>query len=139
LPAGYCAAGLRVTDSRGRGSLNVDQKTTMVEPCAIGEIDALAWADGSKDTLTWSAAANADGYRVYRGVAADLPNLLNSAIDSCVRFEGAATTTGPVLTEIPPVDTLYWYLTIGVRGPAVGAPGDASSGPRMIDSSGSCP
>jgi hypothetical protein len=137
--SGDFAARLRVTDSRGKSSLNVDQKSTAVEPCAIGELTSLTWAAGSKDTLAWPSDPNATGYRVYRGVAADLPKLLDASIDSCIRFEGAGGSTGPVLTEIPAAGTLYWYLTIGVRGPIVGAAGDATAGPRIVNAAGTCP
>jgi PKD repeat protein len=136
--AGDFAGRLRVTDSRGKSSLNVDQKTTMVEPCPIAEISSLLWA-GSKDALAWSTTADADGYRVYRGVAADLPHLLDATLDSCVRFDGTAASTGPVLTEIPPADSFYWYLTIGVRGSVIGEAGDASGGPRVVNAAGTCP
>jgi hypothetical protein len=137
--SGDFSARLRVTDSRGKGSLNVDQKTTAVEPCPIAELGSLTWAAGSKDTLAWPSDPNATGYRVYRGLAADLPKLLNATLDSCVRFEGAAGSTGPVLTEIPAAGSFYWYLTIGVRGPVVGAAGDASAGQRIVNPSGTCP
>jgi PKD repeat protein len=137
--SGDFSARLRVTDSRGKGSLNVDQKTTMVEPCPIGELSSLTWTAGSKDTLAWPSDPNATGYRVYRGVLADLPKLLNASVDSCVRFEGPGASSGPVLTEVPTVGSFYWYLTIGVRGPVVGAAGDATAGPRIVNAAGSCP
>jgi hypothetical protein len=44
-----------------------------------------------------------------------------------------------VLTEVPTVGSFYWYLTIGVRGPVVGAAGDATAGPRIVNAAGSCP
>lgn len=137
--SGDFAARLRVTDSRGKASLNVDQKSTGVEACPIGELSPLSWAAGSKDTLNWSSDANAATYRLYRGVPADLPKLLDASLDSCTRFEGAATSTGPILTEVPPEGSFFWYLAIGVRGPINGDPGAASSGPRIVNSSGTCP
>ena len=99
----------------------------------------MTWTAGSKDALAWPSTADATGYRVYRGVAADLPKLLDASLDSCVRFEGAGASTGPVLTEIPTAGSLYWYLTIGVRGPVVGAAGDATAGPRVVNAAGTCP
>lgn len=137
--SGDFAARLRVTDSRGKSGLNVDQKTTLVEPCPIGEVGPLSFSAGSKDTLTWTSTSDADGYRVYRGIAADLPHLLDTGLDSCVRFEGTGTSTGAALTEIPPVGSFYWYLTIGVRGSVDGDAGAASAGPRIVNSSGTCP
>jgi hypothetical protein len=137
--SGDFAGRLRVTDSRGKSSLNVDQKTTLVEACPIAEIGSVTWASGSKDTLAWPATADADGYRVYRGVAAGLPHLLDASLDSCVRFEGSATSTGAALTEIPPPGELYWYLTIGVRGTVTGNAGNATAGPRVVNAAGTCP
>jgi hypothetical protein len=64
-----------------------------------------------------SGVSAVGGYRVYRGVAADLPKLLDASDDSCVRFEGTGTATGPVVAEIPAAGSFYWYLAIGVRGP----------------------
>ena len=94
---------------------------------------------GSKDNLAWPSTVNATGYRVYRGVAADLPNLLNTSTDSCTRFEGAGTSSGPILTEVPAAGAFYWYLTIGVRGPVDGAAGSATAGPRIVNAAGVCP
>jgi PKD repeat protein len=136
--SGDFAARLRVTDSRGKSSVNVDQKTTLVEPCAIAEIPSLTWS-ASKDGITWSSVADADTYRVYRGVATDFPALLDASLDACIRFESTDTSTGPVLTEIPPAGSLYWYLTIGVRATVEGSAGSASAGPRVVDPTGACP
>jgi hypothetical protein len=137
--SGDFAARLRVTDSRGKASLNVDLKTTQVEPCAIAEVSPLTWAAGSKDTLAWPPTADATAYRLYRGVPADLPHLLDASLDSCVRFEGAASTTGPVLTEVPPGGSFYWYLATGVRGTVEGSAGEATDGPRVVNAAGACP
>jgi hypothetical protein len=72
-------------------------------------------------------------------VTGDLPKLLNAGIDSCIRLETASTTSGPVLDEIPLSGTLYWYLTIGARGPVNGSAGEASAGSRIVDAAGTCP
>ena len=34
---------------------------------------------------------------------------------------------------------LYWYLVVGRNGAAEGPAGNASAGPRLANSSGSCP
>jgi hypothetical protein len=137
--AGDFGARLLVTDSRGKNSLNIDQKTIQVAPCPIDELRPLVWDAGSKDSLSWPSAANATGYRVYRGVPGGLPNLQTAGIDSCVRFEGTGTSTGPVFTEIPPADSFYWYLVVGVRGPVDGSAGNGTAYPRIVNASGSCP
>ena len=82
--------------------------------------------------------SNATGYRVDRGTALDLPKLLDASLDSCVRFEGAGTSTGS-LTEVPADGSFYWYLVIGVRGSVAGDPGEATAGPRVVNAAGTGP
>jgi len=115
--------------------------TVTVVPCAVPEVSPLLWAAGTKDTLKWPATENATSYRLYRGIAPDLPNLLTSDTDSCVRFEGSGTDTGPVITESPAAvkGRLYWYLVDGLSGSNEGPAGNATDGARIVDSSGACP
>src|SRR6185369_13680019 len=91
-PAQTTTYTLTVTNEEGCSSANAPPVTVTVVPCAIEEVDNLLWQTGGKSTLTWSAAAGASGYRVYRGIASGLPALLTSAEDSCVRLEGTGTT-----------------------------------------------
>lgn len=130
---------LTVTDGNGCGSTNAATVTVTVEPCAVDEVSPLIWDAGSKDTLSWPVTVNAAVYRVYRGEPADLPALLDGSPDACLRFEGAATTTGPVLTETPAEASFYWYLVVGVSGPNEGPAGNATAGPRIVNSTGACP
>lgn len=132
---------LHVESEEGCNSANQASVTITVVPCAINEIDSLRWASGTKDTLLWGSQENATDYRLYRGQLGDLPQLLNASLDSCVRFEGPDTTTGPVLAESPAVVSgrLYWYLVNGVNGMTEGSSGYATSGPRIINASGPCP
>lgn len=112
-----------------------------VAPCAVNEVESLRWESGTKNTLIWAEAQNASAYRLYRGAAAELPQLLTPAIDSCVRFEGAVTSTGPVLLESPAAISgrVYWYLVVGANGSNLGPAGNATAGPRIVNSSGACP
>jgi hypothetical protein len=70
-------------------------------------------------------------------VKAGLPYLLDSRADSCLRYEGTATTT--TTSENPPSGTFYWYLVVEVQGPAEGPAGNATAGARIVNSTGACP
>jgi hypothetical protein len=135
--AGVFAARLHVTDSRGRISQNVDQEEIDLSPCAVEEVGALSWSE--KDTLSWPAATGAVSYRLHRGAPATYSALLDPAVDSCVRFEGTGTATGPVLQELPATGGLYWYLVVGMGNSVAGPAGEATAGPRVLDASGVCP
>jgi hypothetical protein len=78
-------------------------------------------------------------YRVYKGEPRDLPNLLTPALDACSRWVGATTATGSVITETPPVGSMFWYLVRAASGAGEGPAGNTTSGPRQQDSSGTCP
>ena len=101
------------------------------------EITGDAWSGATQ--LSWSAAAGASSYHLYRGQGTFLPNLVNSAMDSCLRLSTTSTTTGTTLTETPAAGSFYWYLVAGVNSFGEGTVGDATVGPRVLDSFGSCP
>ncbi len=103
---------------------------------SVGEASFLLWDD--RETLSWQAALGATQSRLVRGTEAGLPGLLNAAIDSCQRYQGSATSSGPILSEEPPPGTLYWYLAVGVNGAIVGGAGDATLVGRVVNSSGPC-
>jgi hypothetical protein len=105
----------------------------------VGEVPNVVWA--SKTELTWSAAPGATSHRVLRGILGDLAKLLTVLDDSCERFSGSATTTGPVLTEDPAGATggLYWYLVVGSNGTYEGPAGQATAGDRIANAPGACP
>jgi subtilisin-like proprotein convertase family protein len=90
----------------------------------------------SKSSASWSGAAGASLYYMYRGESADLPNLLNGSVDSCQR----GSTTGLSLSAIgdPPAG-LQWYLVRGWNTGGFGSPGNATAGARIQNSSGACP
>ena len=91
----------------------------------------------SKSSASWSAAANASAYYLYRGVKADLPALLTAANDSCERGVTPGLSMGSI--SDPPSDTLHWYLVIGWNGGGFGPAGAATAGPRVQNSYGVCP
>ena len=82
------------------------------------------------------------GYRLYRGVPADLPLLLTGATNACLRFTGLdeAATTATGLVEEPGAGLRsYWYLVTGLNAFGEGPAGDASAGARRVATSGACP
>ena len=70
------------------------------------------WKD--KNTMEWDAPANAWGYSIRRGTAADMGKLLTADIDSC---NGVGTYAQTVQApSIPAPGTLQWYLVLGSNG-----------------------
>jgi len=91
---------------------------------------AQSWPD--KTTHTWPSNANCtSGYLLYRGTPADLPKLMDSSKDSCLRFKGyaAGENTKSGMTEDPATEPgrFYWYLVTGVNGSGEGTAGAARS------------
>jgi hypothetical protein len=112
-----------------------------VIPLEVAPGDSPATAQGwtGKTTHTWPSAAGATGYKVYRGLLADLPNLLNSSTDSCTKWTGAATSC--TVNDDPSgiAGGFYWYLVTGTNAGGEGSAGNATAGPRTVNSSGTCP
>jgi len=106
-----------------------------------GEQSGLHYVDAS--TLSWGLDAGATGgYAVYRGTGPELPAILTGATDSCSvfgtsdPFENSADMTGE---GSPPPGGIYWYVATGWNAVGEGPPGDATAGPRVVDSVGACP
>ncbi len=97
-----------------------------------GSGNILEWS--GKEGLLWPTNPDASSYTLYRGQRADLPQLLTSAVDSCTRYQGAATSLSD-LSEVPPIGGFFWYLVTGSS--ASGCEGSAGDG-RVVNSSGPC-
>jgi len=135
------------TASLTSGSLHVTQSSTThctVASCgtpsetAPGDLlgTAQTWTD--KTTHTWPSNPQATGYKVVLGTPAQLPNLLNASTDSCVKWTGVGTNC--TLSDTPAEGSFYWYLVIGTNGAGDGSPGNATAGPRVLNSTtGTCP
>ena len=100
---------------------------------------AMIWSDAT--SLTWPVSYScSSGYKVFMGTQAQLPNLINSEIDSCVRFESASESENVAgnLTEDPSSveGRLYWYLVGGFNPYGAGSMGNATELPRELNSSG---
>lgn len=109
--------------------------------CAVSspsEVPALSWSSG-KDALGWTAIAGASWYDLHRGTLPDLPALLGSAVDSCIRATGSSPGSGAILTEMPPEGALYWYLVTAANAGGAGGAGSASAGVRVVNGTPVCP
>jgi len=102
-----------------------------------GVVPSLEWTGA--ESLQWVPASGAKFYHLYRGEAADLPNLMDETVDSCKRLTTAALVSGSVLYEVPGADAIYWYLVCAGNGGGEGASGSGSAGPRIVNANGVCP
>ncbi|MBN2383621.1 hypothetical protein JXQ70_12145 [bacterium] len=104
------------------------------------EITPVSWS--GKETLTWTEETTAtNGYILYRGLRADLAELLTSNTDFCIRWTGSSSseTSATGLTETGPAEDCYYYLVTGVSGVGEGTAGAATAGERQVDDTGACP
>jgi hypothetical protein len=94
---------------------------------------------GSQNLCGWASVPGADGYRVYRGLKADLANLKNATADGCLRYEGTSTSFD-CSGDDPGLATgkLYWYLVTAYTGACEGTAGDGTGFTRNLTSSGNC-
>ncbi|HPR65140.1 MAG TPA: hypothetical protein PK014_13080 [Thermoanaerobaculia bacterium] len=110
--------------------------------CSPGFIqnDALLWSIGTSDTLVWAPAGAASSYRIYRGVRDDLPKLLTTEVDSCLRYEGSELWLEG-LSENPSdqSEPFYWYLVTGLNDLGEGPAGTSYLGARIMNYSTNCP
>ncbi len=94
--------------------------------------DSISWS--GKDTILWNSTPTAEGYRLYRGLQASLPNLLNENPDFCLRYEGTETQRN-LAGDNPSQGVCYYYLVTAYNGA-----GEGSAGPgRILNSTGNCP
>lgn len=101
--------------------------------------DAIQSWSSDKTTQSWPSDPAATGYRLYRGVPADLPDLLNGNVDSCLRADQSGTSIN-LSSETLVSGSFYWYLVRGYDAIGEGTVGNATAGPRHLDPSGlSCP
>jgi hypothetical protein len=92
------------------------------------------------DVCGWDEVSKAEGYRVYRGGLADLPNLMNSSADGCLRYEGTEAKFD-CSSDDPSsaAGSLYWYLVTAYAGGCEGTAGEGTGFTRNLSSTGSCP
>ncbi|MBN2383485.1 hypothetical protein JXQ70_11430, partial [bacterium] len=104
------------------------------------EITPLDWS--GTEAITWTEEATAtSGYVLYRGVLANLANLLTTDTDFCIRWTGSSSsdTSATGLTETATVGDCYYFLVVGVNGNGNGTAGYATAGERQVNDTGVCP
>jgi len=97
-----------------------------------------SWTD--KNTQGWPAVSGATWYNVYRGTLAQMPNLVTSGTDSCMKaFHTSATSVACSENPSGEAGKLYWYLVTAGNAIGEGTAGSATAGLRTLNSSGTCP
>jgi hypothetical protein len=137
--AGWWIDDISVTNFQTPGTCTPGAASVPGETAAgATSITAQSWPN--KTTHAWPSEAAATSYTLYRGAKADLPQLLNASTDSCTRYSGGALSTATV-TEDPTgtAGGFFWYLVTGSNASGEGTAGNASSGTRIVNTSGSCP
>jgi hypothetical protein len=92
--------------------------------------------------MGWNSEPTATGYRVYRGTKGQLPNLVNSNQDFCTRYDGTDLTLTVTSDDPAAIDTTYrvvYYLIVAYNAGGDGPAGNATSGPRTVNTTGDCP
>ena len=97
---------------------------------------AQGWAD--KNTHQWPSNASATSYKLYRGLATGLPDLLTGLTDSCLAYSGSATSVAADADPSSETGRFFWFLVTGVNGFGEGTAGQATSGARTVNAGGGC-
>ena len=97
--------------------------------------NAQRWTD--KNTPVWDAVSGATYYKLYRGGLSNLPNLITTGGDGCLLYNGPSTSYTDSSVLAP--GSLYWYLVIAGNGAGESSAGNATAGPRILNSTGTCP
>jgi hypothetical protein len=101
---------------------------------------AQTWSD--KNTQSWPAVAGATSYALYYGLLADLPSLLSTNADSCLKYSGSSTSASGI-TEDPSAKAgrFYWFLVTASNAAGEGTAGSATAGARIVNPrpGGNCP
>ena len=115
------------------GLLSMSPSAVALEP--VGNLN---WCPGSVDCLSWSPSPGATHYNLYRGGPSGLPAVIDGGTDSCTVGTYTDPTSGTFAAGSPAAGVLQWYLVGAVDDLGAENAGDATSGARSVDSSGSC-
>jgi C1A family cysteine protease len=133
---------ITATDSCGCTG-NITYSNFVIYPAEVGPgltLETAITFSEDKETLNWPLAGGATEYKVYRiNSIAELPDLLNNNYDSCTRYEGSLLSIK--ITDDPSLatDKIYFYLVTATNGTIEGPAGNATSGERIVNSTGNCP
>jgi len=125
------------TDSTGVAG--TDAAGTPPGETAPGSSSSTAQTWSSKTAFTWPPVTGATSYTVYRGTLEDLPNVLSSDPDSCTLYTGPLTYATDTANPLYVPGELYWYIVIATNAYGDGPAGNATAGPRIMNSTGTCP
>jgi subtilisin-like proprotein convertase family protein len=101
-----------------------------------GEVLRMLWETPS--SVSWTAAAAADSYSLYRGADFELPKLYTGEADSCARAS-TADLSAAGLSESPSAGSFSWWMVRASNANGLGPAGSGSPGPRLHDPLGVCP
>ena len=119
------------------GMAGTDATGSLPGEAASGSSSSTAQTWSSKTSSSWPPVSGASGYTLYRGERGQLPNLLTNATDSCTKYTGSSTSaTEP--SDPTSHGGLYWYLITASNACGEGIAGNATAGPRIVNSSGTC-
>ncbi len=99
---------------------------------------AQVWS-ADKNTQSWPAAAEADGYYLYRIRKSDLGNLQDSTDEGCIRDLGAAYSydcSSDDPSGLP--NRIYYYLVTGYNAAGEGPAGEGTGFTRDLSSTNPC-
>jgi hypothetical protein len=132
-----------VNGSCSTSSAGVQGKDGCAPPPEIATGTNYTWtASQTSQTIGWNSAPTATGYRVYRGTKAQLPNLLNTNQNFCTRYDGTNLSLDITSDNPATIDSTYrvvYYLIVAYNDAGNGPAGNATSGPRTVNTTGDCP
>jgi len=127
VPCGFLGIDLADASSAGTPPAEPDPGNT--------PSNAQRWTD--KNTPVWDAVSGATYYKLYRGGLSNLPTLSPPAATAACCTTGLPQAT-PISSVLAP-GSLYWYLVIAGNGAGESSAGNATAGPRILNSTGTCP
>jgi hypothetical protein len=136
---------VRAKNACGNGSLSTASAGTDAVCTAPPEIaagtaypgDAQSWAG---QVQSWPSTGTATGYRLWKGLLANLPNLITSGTDFCDKDMGALLSQDCTLDDASiAAGRCYYYLVTPYNGGGQGSAGTATAGARVLNTTGTCP
>ena len=150
IASGLSSGILYFTDNGGENGVSYLYRIRATNGCGLSTTTAGASASdmvsldpeevATEGICSWQPVTGAEGYKLYRGVRADLPNLKNGTDDACLRYMGPSTSfdcSGDDPGSEP--GKLYWYLVTAYTAACEGTAGNGTGFTRDLSSTGNCP
>jgi len=130
------------TGSWSAATSGADENNACDPPGEVGPGDAgmstgITWGDTV--TVDWPVQAEATAYFVYRGLLADLSDLLDGDTDFCTLYDGAVNQATDASDPAGEAGRCYYYIVTGYNVYGEGPAGTATAGARELNTSGLCP